>query len=146
MHTIMVPEQVKTKKIQAGVQVSRLEDKDIIPNASAKDGASFSTAAVTANDVKSPMKIVTKPPTVCTPLKPNEEKKQKGHALEDSDVDEVSGLQKNTGNSNAKVVVDTQKKRKRPTARGYGPAQEFKYDTLAYRNNPKDNAGMKTRL
>ncbi|GJY43131.1 DNA helicase PIF1, ATP-dependent [Tanacetum coccineum] len=49
----------------------------IIPNASAEDGASSSTAAVTANDVESPMKIVTKPPTVCTPLKPNEEKKQK---------------------------------------------------------------------
>ncbi|GKC72958.1 putative reverse transcriptase domain-containing protein [Tanacetum coccineum] len=85
----------------------------IIPNSSAEDGASSNTAAVTANDVESPMKIVTKPPTVCTPLKPNEEKKQKGHALEDSDVDEVSGPQKNTGNSNAKVVVDTQKKRKR---------------------------------
>ncbi|GJW08968.1 hypothetical protein Tco_1571391 [Tanacetum coccineum] len=30
MHTTMVPEQVETKKIQAGVQVSRLEDKDEI--------------------------------------------------------------------------------------------------------------------
>ncbi|GJU47726.1 hypothetical protein Tco_1217281 [Tanacetum coccineum] len=30
MHTTMVPEQVKTKKIQAGVQVLRLEDKDVI--------------------------------------------------------------------------------------------------------------------
>ncbi|GJU49448.1 hypothetical protein Tco_1219003 [Tanacetum coccineum] len=30
MHTTMVPEQVKKKKIQAGVQVSRLEDKDVI--------------------------------------------------------------------------------------------------------------------
>ncbi|GJQ99492.1 hypothetical protein Tco_0522477 [Tanacetum coccineum] len=30
MYTTMVPEQVKTKKIQAGVQVSRLEDKDVI--------------------------------------------------------------------------------------------------------------------
>ncbi|GJR08364.1 hypothetical protein Tco_0791016 [Tanacetum coccineum] len=30
MHTTMVPEQVKTMKIQAGVQVSRLEDKDVI--------------------------------------------------------------------------------------------------------------------
>ncbi|GJU94939.1 hypothetical protein Tco_1319695 [Tanacetum coccineum] len=30
MHTTMVPEQVKTQKIQAGVQVSRLEDKDVI--------------------------------------------------------------------------------------------------------------------
>ncbi|GKA91868.1 replication protein A 70 kDa DNA-binding subunit C-like protein [Tanacetum coccineum] len=118
----------------------------IIPNSPAEDGASFNTAAVTANDVESPMKILTKPPTVCTPLKPNEEKKQKGHALKDSDVDEVSGPQKNTRNSNAEVAVDTQKKRKRPTARGYGPAQEFKYDALAYRNNPKDNPGMKTRL
>ncbi|GKC12859.1 DNA helicase PIF1, ATP-dependent, partial [Tanacetum coccineum] len=85
----------------------------INPNASAEDDASSSTPAVTANDVEPSMKIVTKPPTVCTPLKPNEEKKQKGHALEDSDVDEVSGLQKNIGNSNAKVAVDTQKKRKR---------------------------------
>ncbi|GJS40990.1 hypothetical protein Tco_0566033 [Tanacetum coccineum] len=30
MHTTMVLEQVKTKKIQAGVQVSRLEEKDVI--------------------------------------------------------------------------------------------------------------------
>ncbi|GJT31842.1 hypothetical protein Tco_0922261 [Tanacetum coccineum] len=30
MHTTMVPEQVKTQNIQAGVQVSRLEDKDVI--------------------------------------------------------------------------------------------------------------------
>ncbi|GJY31230.1 hypothetical protein Tco_0414725 [Tanacetum coccineum] len=30
IHTTMVPEQVKTQKIQAGVQVSRLEDKDVI--------------------------------------------------------------------------------------------------------------------
>ncbi|GJQ93173.1 hypothetical protein Tco_0004312 [Tanacetum coccineum] len=30
MHTTMVPEQVKTQKIQDGVQVSRLEDKDVI--------------------------------------------------------------------------------------------------------------------
>nr|GEZ60713.1 hypothetical protein [Tanacetum cinerariifolium] len=50
----------------------------IIPNASAEDGASSSTTAMTANDVESSMKIVTKPPTVCTPLKPNEKKKQKG--------------------------------------------------------------------
>ncbi|GJU90261.1 putative reverse transcriptase domain-containing protein [Tanacetum coccineum] len=74
---------------------------------------------MTANDVESPMKIVTKPPTVCTPLKPNEEMKQKGHSLEDSDVDEVSGPQKNTRNSNAEVAVDTQKKRKRPVPSQY---------------------------
>ncbi|GJZ77888.1 hypothetical protein Tco_0642560 [Tanacetum coccineum] len=30
MYNTMVPKQVKTQKIQAGVQVSRLEDKDII--------------------------------------------------------------------------------------------------------------------
>ncbi|GKA18741.1 hypothetical protein Tco_0698656 [Tanacetum coccineum] len=30
MYTTMVPEQVKPQKIQAGVQVSRLEDKDVI--------------------------------------------------------------------------------------------------------------------
>nr|GEU82854.1 hypothetical protein [Tanacetum cinerariifolium] len=30
MHSTMVPEQVKTQKIQAGVQVSTLEDKDVI--------------------------------------------------------------------------------------------------------------------
>nr|GEU94767.1 hypothetical protein [Tanacetum cinerariifolium] len=91
----------------------------IIPNASAEDGAPSSTVTVTANDVESPVKIVTKPPTVCTPLKPNEGKKQKGHALEDSDVDEVSGQQENTRNSNAKVAVDTQKKRKRSAPSQY---------------------------
>ncbi|GJX68234.1 hypothetical protein Tco_0303961 [Tanacetum coccineum] len=30
MHTTKVPEQVKTQKIQVGVQVSRLKDKDVI--------------------------------------------------------------------------------------------------------------------
>ncbi|GJW13482.1 hypothetical protein Tco_0017615 [Tanacetum coccineum] len=30
MQTTIVPEQVKTHEIQAGVQVSRLEDKDVI--------------------------------------------------------------------------------------------------------------------
>nr|GEY69553.1 hypothetical protein [Tanacetum cinerariifolium] len=35
------------------------------------------------------------------------------HGLEDSDVDKVSGPQENKRNSNAKVAVDTQKKRKR---------------------------------
>ncbi|GJX39774.1 replication protein A 70 kDa DNA-binding subunit C-like protein [Tanacetum coccineum] len=84
----------------------------INPNASAKDDASSRTPALTANDAESSMKIVTKPPTVCTPLKPNEEKKQKGHDLEDSDVDEVSGPLKNKGKSDADVVVDTKKKRK----------------------------------
>ncbi|GKA13394.1 hypothetical protein Tco_0693040 [Tanacetum coccineum] len=32
MYTTMVPDQVRTQKIQAGVQVSRLEDKDVIFN------------------------------------------------------------------------------------------------------------------
>ncbi|GJY43886.1 hypothetical protein Tco_0432099 [Tanacetum coccineum] len=32
MHNTMVPEQVKPQKIQAGVQVSKLEDKDVIFN------------------------------------------------------------------------------------------------------------------
>ncbi|GKF30531.1 DNA helicase PIF1, ATP-dependent, partial [Tanacetum coccineum] len=35
-------------------------DHKTIPNSSAEDGASSNTAAVTANDVESPMKIVTK--------------------------------------------------------------------------------------
>ncbi|GKC99690.1 hypothetical protein Tco_1169965, partial [Tanacetum coccineum] len=43
MHTTMVPEQVKTKKIQAGVQVSRLEDKDVI--------FSFESALIAGNCV-----------------------------------------------------------------------------------------------
>ncbi|GJV23160.1 reverse transcriptase domain-containing protein [Tanacetum coccineum] len=84
----------------------------INPNASAEDDASSSTPVVTANDVEPSMRIVMKPPTVCTPLKPNEEKKQKGHDLEDSDVDEVSGPLKNTRKSNVVVAVDTKKKRK----------------------------------
>ncbi|GKB84180.1 replication protein A 70 kDa DNA-binding subunit C-like protein [Tanacetum coccineum] len=92
-------------------------DWKINPNPSAEDGASSSTPAMTANDVELSMKIVTKPPTVCTPLKPNEEKKQKGHDLEDSDVDEVSGPLKNTGKSNADVAVDNKKKRKRQDGR-----------------------------
>ncbi|GKC48657.1 DNA helicase PIF1, ATP-dependent, partial [Tanacetum coccineum] len=70
----------------------------INPNASAEDDASSSMAAVTANDVEPSMKIVTNLPTVCTPLKSNEEKKQKGHDLEDSDVDEVSGPEKKREN------------------------------------------------
>ncbi|GJX77882.1 replication protein A 70 kDa DNA-binding subunit C-like protein [Tanacetum coccineum] len=94
----------------------------INPSETAKDDASSSTPAVTANDVELSMKIVTKPPTVCTPLKPNEERKQKGHELEDSDVDEVCGLLAKKGKSSADVAVDTKKKKKRYTAHGNGPA------------------------
>nr|GEU52391.1 uncharacterized protein [Tanacetum cinerariifolium] len=113
VHTIVVMfNDTATELLKCSAE-SLMEKEKIIPNASAEDCASSSTAAVTANDVESPGKIVTKPPTVYTPLKPNEGKKQKGHAFEDSDVDEVSGPQENTRNSNAKVVVDTQKKRKR---------------------------------
>ncbi|GKF18611.1 DNA helicase PIF1, ATP-dependent [Tanacetum coccineum] len=50
----------------------------INPSETAKDDASSSTPAVTTNDAELSMKIVTKPPTICTPLKPNEERKQKG--------------------------------------------------------------------
>nr|GEW22952.1 hypothetical protein [Tanacetum cinerariifolium] len=118
----------------------------INPNASTEDDVSSSTPAVTANNDEPSMKIVMKPPTICTPLKPNEEKKQKGHDLQDLDVAEVSEPLKNKGKFNIHVVVDTKKKRKRYTTRGYGPAQEFKFDWFTYTNNPKDNAGMKTRL
>ncbi|GKC38270.1 replication protein A 70 kDa DNA-binding subunit C-like protein, partial [Tanacetum coccineum] len=92
----------------------------INPNTSAEDDASSSTPAVTANDAEPSMKIATKPPTVCTPLKPNEEKKQKRHDLEDSGVDEVSDPPKNKEKSNVDVAMDTQKKRKRPA-----PNQHF---------------------
>ncbi|GJT76115.1 uncharacterized protein Tco_1042840 [Tanacetum coccineum] len=86
--------------------------RKINPSETAEDDASSSTPAVTANDAELSMKIVTKPPTVCTPLKPNEERKQKGHELEDSDVDEVCGPLAKTGKSSVDVVVDTKKKRK----------------------------------
>ncbi|GJZ77327.1 DNA helicase PIF1, ATP-dependent [Tanacetum coccineum] len=66
----------------------------INPDETAKDDASSSTPAVTTNDAELSKKIVTKPPTVCTPLKPNEERKQKGDELEDSDVDEAYNLQR----------------------------------------------------
>ncbi|GJZ33286.1 ATP-dependent DNA helicase PIF1-like protein [Tanacetum coccineum] len=85
----------------------------INPSETAKDDASSSTPAVTANDAELSMKIVMKPPTICTPLKPNEERKQKGHELEDSDVDEVCGPLAKKGKSSADVAVDTKKKRKR---------------------------------
>ncbi|GJR97082.1 DNA helicase PIF1, ATP-dependent [Tanacetum coccineum] len=49
----------------------------IIPNVLPEDGASSSTTASTSNDLESSMKIQTNPPTLCTPVKPNEEKKQK---------------------------------------------------------------------
>ncbi|GJR46441.1 ATP-dependent DNA helicase PIF1-like protein [Tanacetum coccineum] len=82
----------------------------INPNASAEDDASSSMAAVTANDVEPSMKIVTNPPTVCTPLKSNEEKKQKGHDLEDSDVDEVSGPKKKRENTMLKWLWTPKRK------------------------------------
>ncbi|GKF54840.1 hypothetical protein Tco_0165180, partial [Tanacetum coccineum] len=85
----------------------------INPYETAEDDASSSTPAVTANDVDLSKKIVTKPPTVCTPLKPNEERKQKGHELEDSDVDEACGSFAKEGTSSVDVAVDTKKKRKR---------------------------------
>ncbi|GKA32220.1 replication protein A 70 kDa DNA-binding subunit C-like protein [Tanacetum coccineum] len=85
----------------------------INPSETAKDNASSSTPAITANDAELSEKIVTKPPTVCTPLKTIEARKQKGHELEDSDVDEVCGPSVKKGTSSAAVVVDTKKKRKR---------------------------------
>ncbi|GKB15197.1 DNA helicase PIF1, ATP-dependent, partial [Tanacetum coccineum] len=85
----------------------------INPCETAEDDASSSTPAFTANDAELSKKIVTKPPTVCTPLKPNEERKQKGHELEDSDVDEACGSFAKEGTSSADVAVDTKKKRKR---------------------------------
>ncbi|GJS59917.1 hypothetical protein Tco_0654701 [Tanacetum coccineum] len=49
----MVPEQVKTKKIQAGVQVSRLEDKDVIFSiGSALDVILFCCICMDGNIVK----------------------------------------------------------------------------------------------
>ncbi|GJT97617.1 replication protein A 70 kDa DNA-binding subunit C-like protein [Tanacetum coccineum] len=86
---------------------------NINPSETAEDDASSSTPAVTANDAELSEKIVTKPPTVCTPLKTIEARKQKGHELEDSDVDEVCGSSVKKGTSSAAVAVDTKKKRKR---------------------------------
>ncbi|GKC30341.1 hypothetical protein Tco_1037635 [Tanacetum coccineum] len=86
----------------------------INPSETAEDDASSSTPAVTANDAELSKKIVPKPPTVCTPLKTNKARKQKGHELEDSDVDEVCGPFEKKGTSSPDVAVDTKKKRKRP--------------------------------
>nr|GEW31666.1 hypothetical protein CTI12_AA222900 [Tanacetum cinerariifolium] len=72
----------------------------INPSESAKDAASSSTPALTTDDAAQPMKRLARHLTVCTPSKPNEEKK-KGPKLEDSDVDEVCG------------PADKKKKRKR---------------------------------
>ncbi|GKA23020.1 DNA helicase PIF1, ATP-dependent [Tanacetum coccineum] len=60
----------------------------INPGETAADDASSSTPVATANDVVLSEKIVTNPPTVCTPLKTKEAMKQKGHELEDPEVDE----------------------------------------------------------
>nr|GEW91680.1 hypothetical protein [Tanacetum cinerariifolium] len=62
----------------------------INPSESAKDAASSSTLTLTADDVAPPMKRLERHPTVCTPSKPNEEKKKRPE-LEDCDVDEVCG-------------------------------------------------------
>ncbi|GJW30980.1 hypothetical protein Tco_0047855 [Tanacetum coccineum] len=86
----------------------------------AEDDASSSTPAVTANDAELLMKIVTKPPTVCTPLKPNDERNIR--ELEDSDVEEVCGPLANKGKSSADVAMDTKKKRKRYTDHRNRPA------------------------
>ncbi|GKB38290.1 replication protein A 70 kDa DNA-binding subunit C-like protein [Tanacetum coccineum] len=85
----------------------------INPGETAADDASSSTPVATANDVVLSEKIVTNPPTVCTPLKTKEAMKQKGHELEDSDVDEVCGPFEEKGTSKAAVTVDIKKKRKR---------------------------------
>ncbi|GKC22776.1 hypothetical protein Tco_1024926 [Tanacetum coccineum] len=62
----------------------------INPSDPVEDGASSSTPTLTADDAVPSMKRLSRHPTVCTPSKPNEEKK-KGPKLEDSDVDEVCG-------------------------------------------------------
>ncbi|GKB14094.1 DNA helicase PIF1, ATP-dependent [Tanacetum coccineum] len=85
----------------------------INPSEIAEDDASSSTPAITANDPELSKKIVPKPPTVCTPLKINEARKQKGHDMEDSDVDEVCGPFAKKGTSGPDVAVDTKKKMNR---------------------------------
>nr|GEV01626.1 uncharacterized protein [Tanacetum cinerariifolium] len=76
---------------------------------------SSSTAAVIANDAELSMKILTNLLTVCTPLKPNEERKQKGHDPEDSDVDEVSGPEKKQENPTLKLLWIPKRKGRGPT-------------------------------
>nr|GEW27091.1 hypothetical protein [Tanacetum cinerariifolium] len=82
-----------------------------------EDGASSSTPSLTADNAVPSMKRLARHSTVCTPLKPNEEKK-KGHELEDSNIDEVSVPAKETDECNADGALDKKKKRKR-----YAPAQ-----------------------
>ncbi|GJR09150.1 hypothetical protein Tco_0791802 [Tanacetum coccineum] len=60
----------------------------INPSESVEDGASSSMPILNADDIVPSMKRLSRHPTVCTPSKPNEEKK-KGPELKDSNVDEV---------------------------------------------------------
>ncbi|GJY51338.1 DNA helicase PIF1, ATP-dependent [Tanacetum coccineum] len=77
---------------------------NINPSEIAEDDDSSSTPAVTANNAELSEKIVTKSPTVCTPLKTIKARKQR---------DEVYGPSVKKGTSTAAVAVDTIKKRKR---------------------------------
>nr|GEW66419.1 hypothetical protein [Tanacetum cinerariifolium] len=87
----------------------------INPSDLVEDGASSSMPTLTADHAAPSMKRLARHPTVCTPLKPNEEKKKRVRTseLEDSDVDEVCGPAKERNACNIDGALDKKKKRKR---------------------------------
>ncbi|GJT43277.1 DNA helicase PIF1, ATP-dependent [Tanacetum coccineum] len=88
----------------------------INPTELVEDGASSSTQALTVDDPLPSLKRLSRHPSVCTPSKPNEEKKKKRSELEDSNADEVCGPVKESDKYNADGALD-KKKKKRPAHR-----------------------------
>nr|GEY94372.1 hypothetical protein [Tanacetum cinerariifolium] len=77
------------------------------------DEASYSNQLITVDDSEPSFKRLARQPSVCTPLKPNEEKRTKRSKLEDSDTDEVLCSAKDPHKINADRPVDKKKKKMR---------------------------------
>nr|GEU35814.1 hypothetical protein [Tanacetum cinerariifolium] len=73
--------------------------------------ASSSNQLITINDSEPSFKRLARQPSVCTPSKPNEEKRKKRSELEDSDTFEVLCSAKEPHEINADGPVDKKKKK-----------------------------------
>nr|GEW42472.1 replication protein A 70 kDa DNA-binding subunit C-like [Tanacetum cinerariifolium] len=107
-----------------------------------EDSASSNTQALTADDPMSSLKRLSRHPSMCTPLKPNEEKKKKRSELEDSDKDEVCSPVKDSDKRNTDGALD-KKKKKRYIVDNCGSEKMAKFHQLTYINNYEEVAQMK---
>ncbi|GJX38417.1 DNA helicase PIF1, ATP-dependent [Tanacetum coccineum] len=83
-----------------------------IRNLIVADGASSSNQTLTSNDPVPSFKRLTRQPSVCTPSKPNEEKRKNRSEVEDSDADEGSSPAKESDEFNVDGPLDKKKKKR----------------------------------